>query len=122
MLPTRRALGMRQGAIAALAALAAATAALLPWLVGPSATGGAGGTPPAPGPQGVPVTAGSVAIADVPVILNAIGSVQAFNMVTIKSRVDGQITKVAFTEGQEVKAGDPLLQIDPRPFQSALEQ
>ncbi len=113
---------MRQGAIAALAALAAATAALLPWLVDPSASAVAAETPRAPAAQGVPVTAGTVAVADVPVILNAIGSVQAFNMVTIKSRVDGQITKVAFTEGQEVKAGDPLLQIDPRPFQSALEQ
>src|SRR6266849_1690528 len=122
MLPTRRALGMRQGAIAALAALAATTAALLPWLVDPSAPAVAAETPRAPAAPGVPVTAGTVAVADVPVILNAIGTVQAFNMVTIKSRVDGQITKVAFTEGQEVKAGDPLLQIDPRPFQTALEQ
>jgi len=55
------------------------------------------------------------------VFLNGIGSVQAYNMVTIKSRVDGQIVKVSFNEGQEVKPGDPLIQIDPRPYQAALE-
>ena len=77
--------------------------------------------PAAPAP-GVPVTAGTVEAKDVPVLLNGIGTVQAYNMVTIKSRVDGQIVKVAFTEGQEVKAGDPLIQIDPRGFQAALEQ
>ena len=74
---------------------------------------------PAPG---VPVTAGTVAAQDVPVFLNGIGTVQAYNMVAIKSRVDGQIVKVDFKEGQDVKEGEPLLQIDPRPFQAALEQ
>jgi multidrug efflux system membrane fusion protein len=71
---------------------------------------------------GVPVTAGTVAAQDVPVFLNGIGTVQAYNMVAIKSRVDGQIVKVDFKEGQDIKAGDPLFQIDPRPFQAALEQ
>src|ERR1041384_5157892 len=75
--------------------------------------------PPAPG---VPVTAGTVQAADVPVLLNAIGTVQAFNTVTIKSRVDGQIVKIQFNEGQDVKAGTPLTQIDPRPYQAAVEQ
>ena len=74
---------------------------------------------PAPG---VPVTAGTVVAQDVPVFLHGIGTVQAYNMVAIKSRVDGQIVKVDFKEGQDVKAGDPLFQIDPRPFQAALEQ
>ena len=74
---------------------------------------------PAPG---VPVTAGTVAAQDVPVFLNGIGTVQAYNMVAIKSRVDGQIVKVDFKEGQDIKTGDPLFQIDPRPFQAALEQ
>jgi len=74
---------------------------------------------PAPG---VPVTAGTVAAQDVPVFLNGIGTVQAYNMVAIKSRVDGQIVKIDFKEGQDVKEGEPLLQIDPRPFQAALEQ
>jgi multidrug efflux system membrane fusion protein len=56
------------------------------------------------------------------VYLEGIGTVQAFNTVSVKSRVDGQITKVLFQEGDEVKAGDPLFQIDPRPFQAALQQ
>ena len=71
---------------------------------------------------GVPVTAGTVAAQDVPVFLHGIGTVQAYNMVAIKSRVDGQIVKVDFKEGQDVKEGEPLLQIDPRTFQAALEQ
>lgn len=70
----------------------------------------------------VPVTAGIVAAQDVPVYLQAIGSVQAYNMVSVKTRVDGQIVNVYFKEGQEVKEGDPLFQIDPRPYQAALEQ
>jgi len=74
-----------------------------------------------PGP-GVPVTAGTVSAQNVPVFLHGIGTVQAYNMVAIKSRVDGQIVKVDFKEGQDVKAGDPLFQIDPRSFQAALEQ
>src|SRR5215831_5293551 len=73
-------------------------------------------------PPGVPVTAGTVAAQDVPVFLQGIGTVQAYNMVAVKSRVDGQIVKVDFKEGQDVKAGDPLFQIDPRPFQAALQQ
>ncbi|HXO02470.1 MAG TPA: efflux RND transporter periplasmic adaptor subunit, partial [Stellaceae bacterium] len=77
--------------------------------------------PAPPVAPGVPVTAGVVAASDMPVFLNGIGSVQAYNTVTIKTRIDGQITKVSFTEGQEVNAGDPLIQIDPRAFQAALE-
>jgi membrane fusion protein, multidrug efflux system len=69
----------------------------------------------------IPVTAGTVVVEDVPVFLNGIGTVQAYNTVAIKSRVDGQIVKVNFKEGEEVKQGDPLFQIDPRPYQSALE-
>src|SRR5579863_2082033 len=118
---TRRteALGMRKGAIAAVAALALLAAAGLPRMFGPAAAADA--PPPAAGP-GIPVTAGTVAAADVPVFLQTIGTVQAFNMVTIRSRVDGQLVRIDFTEGQEVKAGDPLVQIDPRPYQAALEQ
>jgi multidrug efflux system membrane fusion protein len=71
---------------------------------------------------GIPVTAGTVAAQDVPVFLHGIGTVQAYNMVAIKSRVDGQIVKVDFKEGQDIKTGDPLFQIDPRPFQAALDQ
>src|SRR5262252_2887079 len=74
------------------------------------------------GPQAIPVTAGIVTSQDVPVFLHGIGTVQAYNSVAIKSRVDGQIVKVNFKEGDEVKEGDPLFQIDARPYQAALEQ
>jgi multidrug efflux system membrane fusion protein len=72
--------------------------------------------------QAIPVTAGTVAVEDVPVFLHGIGTVQAYNTVAVKSRVDGQIVKLNFKEGQEVSAGDPLFQIDPRPYQAQLEQ
>jgi multidrug efflux system membrane fusion protein len=112
---------MRKVAIAAGAVLALTAVAALPRVVGTSAPAAEAQTPPPTAP-GVPVTAGTVAAADVPVFLNALGTVQAYNMVTIKSRVDGQIVKVAFNEGQDAKAGAPLIQIDPRPFQAALDQ
>jgi multidrug efflux system membrane fusion protein len=111
---------MQRTAIVVTIALAAA-AATIPRVVGTLVPAADAQAPPPSGP-GVPVTAGTVATANVPVFLNAIGTAQAYNMVTIKSRVDGQIVKVAFAEGQEVKAGDPLIQIDPRPFQAALDQ
>jgi len=111
---------MRRTAIAAAVALAV-TATVMPRVIGTFAPSAEAQSPP-PSSPGITVTAGVVATADVPVFLNAIGTVQAFNMVTIKSRVDGQIVKIAFTEGQDVKAGDPLIQIDPRPFQAMLDQ
>jgi membrane fusion protein, multidrug efflux system len=78
---------------------------------------------PAPAVQpGIPVTGGTVAAADVPVFLSGIGTVQPYNTDTIKSRVDGQIIKVDFREGQEIKAGDPLVQIDPRPYKATYDQ
>jgi membrane fusion protein, multidrug efflux system len=70
----------------------------------------------------IPVTAGVSATADVPVYLTGLGAVQALKTVTVKARVDGQLTKVNFTEGQDVKAGDVLAQIDPRTFQAQLDQ
>jgi len=114
---------MKKLAIAAVAALALVAAALLPRLFTPTHPAVAADKPATAAPApGVPVTAGTVTAADVPVLLTAIGSVQAYNMVTIKGRVDGQIVGVQFTEGQDVKAGTPLIQIDPRPYQAALEQ
>src|SRR5713101_4147830 len=71
---------------------------------------------------GVPVAVAPVENRDVPVYLRGLGSVTAFNTVTVKSRVDGQILQVAFREGQFVKEGDLLVQVDPRPFQVALDQ
>jgi membrane fusion protein, multidrug efflux system len=69
-----------------------------------------------------PVHVALVEKTDFPVFLNGLGTVQAANTVTVRSRVDGQIEKVAFEEGQMVKEGDLLVQIDPAPFQAALDQ
>jgi len=70
----------------------------------------------------VPVVAGKVEEKDTPIYLDGLGTVQAFNTVTVHSRVDGELQKVLFTEGQDVKTGDLLAVIDPRPFQAALDQ
>jgi len=74
------------------------------------------------GGRAVPVVASTSRKGDMPVYLPGLGSVTAFNTVTVRSRVDGQIMKIAFTEGQLVKEGDLLIEIDPRPFQVMLEQ
>ncbi|HEX3341924.1 MAG TPA: efflux RND transporter periplasmic adaptor subunit [Pseudolabrys sp.] len=68
----------------------------------------------------VPATVGIAERRNVPVYLTGLGTVQAFNTVTVNTRVDGELNKVAFVEGQNVKAGDVLAQIDPRPFQASL--
>jgi multidrug efflux system membrane fusion protein len=73
-------------------------------------------------PAAVPVDTATATRQDVPITLTGLGTVQALNTVTVTARVDGQIQKIAFTEGQDVKAGDLLAQIDPRPFQAALDQ
>ena len=70
----------------------------------------------------VPVVVATAQKGDLPVYLIGLGSVAAFNTVTVRSRVDGQIVKVNFTEGQFVHAGDALIEIDPRPYQVMLEQ
>ncbi|MGF6308677.1 multidrug efflux system membrane fusion protein [Bradyrhizobium sp. i1.8.4] len=70
----------------------------------------------------VPVKISPVEKADFPVYLTSLGTVQAFNTVQVRTRVDGQITKLGFKEGQFVKAGDTLVEIDPRPYQAALDQ
>jgi len=80
------------------------------------------GSGQAPGSQAIPVTAGVAKTDDVPLYRTGLGTVQAFNTVTVKVRVDGQLNTVAFTEGQDVKTDDVLAQIDPRPFQAALDQ
>src|ERR1700726_4884388 len=68
------------------------------------------------------VTIAPVEKADFPVYLTGLGTVQAFNTVVVRSRVDGQIDKIAFKEGQEVNQGDLLAEIDPRPYQATLDQ
>ncbi len=74
------------------------------------------------GPPAIPVTVSPAEKRDFPVYLSGLGSVQASNTVSLKSRVDGQIVQIAFKEGQNVNKGDLLLVIDPRPYQVALEQ
>ncbi|WP_245257397.1 efflux RND transporter periplasmic adaptor subunit [Methylocapsa acidiphila] len=80
------------------------------------------GAAPPQNPAGVPVRTAVAVARDVPVILRGLGQVVAFNTVAVKSRVEGNITKVNFREGQKVRAGDLLIQIDPRPYQAALDQ
>jgi multidrug efflux system membrane fusion protein len=70
----------------------------------------------------VPVSLTAVEKADFPVYLTGLGTVQAFNTVVVRTRVDGQIDKIAFQEGQAVSQGDLLAEIDPRPFQAVLDQ
>jgi multidrug efflux system membrane fusion protein len=112
--------------VAALAAgIALVAGGIGIWLAfGRAAPGAAAQSAPAApvGAPGVPVTVTTVTPGDVPVFANGIGTVQAFNAVQIKSRVDGAIVAVDFTEGEEVAAGTLLLQIDPRPYQAALAQ
>jgi membrane fusion protein, multidrug efflux system len=76
----------------------------------------------AAGPRSVSVAVAPVQKQDVPVYLNGLGAVTAFNTANIKSRVDGQIMKVNAREGQNVKEGESLIEIDPRPYQVQLEQ
>src|SRR5262245_21447178 len=76
----------------------------------------------APAPRPVPVKIATVEKADFPVYLTGLGTVQGFNTVLVRTRVDGQINKIDFVEGQFVKQGDTLVEIDPRPFQAVLDQ
>src|SRR4029453_24472 len=70
----------------------------------------------------VPVVAEAVKSGNVPIYLRGIGTVQAYNTDTIRAQVQGQITQIAFKQGQAVHAGDLLAQIDPRPSQAQLDQ
>lgn len=74
------------------------------------------------GPAPIPVKIAAADKTDFPVYLTGLGTVQGFNTVVVRTRVDGQIDRIAFTEGQLVKEGDLLALIDPRPFQATLDQ
>jgi multidrug efflux system membrane fusion protein len=73
-------------------------------------------------PPAIPATVAAAEKADFPVYLKGLGTVQPFNTVTVKSRVDGEVTKIGFRQGEMVKEGDLIAQIDPRPYQAALDQ
>lgn len=101
----------------------------LPWLPQPqpATTTQPAGFGPSGGPRGrgglaVPVSAAEASVADVPIVLDALGTVQAFNTIAIVPQVTGRIIEIAFTEGQDVKAGDVLVRLDPRAFQATLDQ
>lgn len=79
--------------------------------------GGRGG-----GQMIIPVAVAKAEVRDLPVLLNGLGSVDAFNTVAVKSRIDGQLIQVPVKEGQEVKQGELLAEIDPRPYQVQLSQ
>ncbi len=107
----------RRRVLPALVVLALIAGAILwahPWGRGP-----AKGPPPVP-PQ--PVSVATAATGNMPVILNALGTVTPFNTVTVMTQINGQLMSVGFKEGQMVQKGQFLAQIDPRPYQIALEQ
>jgi membrane fusion protein, multidrug efflux system len=110
---------VKRSIIIALAALVVATAAGGSfWYLkklGPAAAA-------APAPAAVPVVATTVTGKDLPIYLRGIGTVIAYNTDVVRSQIQGQITQITFTEGQTVKAGDLLAQIDPRPYQAQIEQ
>ena len=70
----------------------------------------------------VPVAAAAARQQDVPILLEALGTVQALNTITVRAQVDGLLVEIAFREGQQVREGDVLARIDPRPYQAALDQ
>ena len=76
---------------------------------------------PAPAPP-VPIVAGTVTQHDVPIYLTGVGTVIAYNTDIVRAQIQGQITSINFTEGQQVHAGDLLAQIDPRPYQALIDQ
>ena len=109
--------------------LALAAVAIVAWLVlKPGGSGGDGVQRFGRGGNGtgmdmaVPVRVAQAGTQDIDIVLRALGTVTAYNTVTVRSRVDGELVSVAFDEGQHVKAGDLLAQIDPRPFEVALAQ
>ncbi|MGX9425088.1 MULTISPECIES: efflux RND transporter periplasmic adaptor subunit [Bradyrhizobium] len=75
-----------------------------------------------PEPAPIPVVATTVTSSDVPIYLTGVGTVIAYNTDLVRSQIQGQITQITFVEGQTVKAGDLLAQIDPRPYQAQIEQ
>jgi membrane fusion protein, multidrug efflux system len=101
--------------IAGLAVVAVVAAIAVPRLLKPAPTHAAE-------PPPVPVIAAEAGQSDVPIYYDALGTVMAFNTVSIRAQVTGQIVSISFRQGQDVKQGDVLAKIDPAPFQAALDQ
>ena len=116
MLQRRATLPRRWGWLAVITVLATGAFSLV------SRFRGTDSAIPATAHPAVPVAAVAAKRGDLERYLSAIGTVTAFNTVTVKARVDGQIVKVGFTEGQTVRQGDELVDIDPRPYAAALSQ
>lgn len=111
--------GMRTSYFTAIAAVIVA-AGLGCWLaIGRNTAHSAAAPVPSPA---IPVTAGIARAQDVPIYAQGVGTVQAINTVNVKTRVDGTIMQSYFTQGQEVKQGDKLFLIDPRPYQATLDE
>lgn len=106
--------------VLAAAGVYAGRSGFLPGLI-PSGSAPAA-SPGAPPVRPVPVTAGVVKIEEFAISRVGLGTVQAYNTVTVKVRVDGEVQKIAFREGQDVEVGDVLAQIDPRPYEAQLHQ
>jgi membrane fusion protein, multidrug efflux system len=104
-----------------LLVIAGATAYFI-WAKSGTSQQRAGQGPPGGAGRSVPVAMAPATTRDVDVYLNGLGSVTPLNVVTVKTRVDGQLMRLLFREGQMVEAGDLLAEIDPRPFQVQLTQ
>ena len=96
--------------------------ALLAWLLTPSKSAHTAPTGRFAGAGPMPVVTAQARTGDMPITLIGLGTVTPLATVTVQSQIAGQIMKIAFKEGQTVRQGDPLIQIDPRPYQVALEQ
>lgn len=108
----------------AMAAGSAYRAGVLPGFSGASKPLGDGGDPSGKGrgDEAVTVTTAPARVADVPVTIDAVGTVQALNTVTIRTQVDGQLLRLHFNEGQDVKKGDVLAEIDPALYKAQYDQ
>ena len=91
-------------------------------LMGTAAASPKPGASPAAAAREVPVVAARAKKGDLPIHIDGLGTVTPFQTVTVRSRVDGQLMKLGYEEGQDVKVNDLLVEIDPRPFDAALTQ
>lgn len=117
-------IGLLLVGVCALAVFAALEPGALPWDLRAILSHALPTKPPAAPGNAAPVRVkvGRVRAEEVPIYLTGIGTVQAYNTINVTTRVDGEITQILFQEGQDVKAGDPLAIIDPRPYQAQLDQ